>query len=81
MQIRQYKSLIFYGPSNYGKSYTASKLALSLQHIHSEEGLLSEVTKVVLDATSSKQNLIEVLLSKNGLMEEDACEDSVLHKR
>ena len=59
----------------------ASKLALALQFIHSEEGYHAEVTKVVLDTTSSKKNLMEVLLSKNGLIEDGGSEDSMMHMR
>ncbi len=80
-QIRQYKSLIFYGASNCGKSYTASTLAMSLQQIHTEEGFHSEVTKIVLDSTSSKNNLFEVLLSKHGLIEANVTEEFIMRKR
>ena len=81
LKVRQYKNLIFHGPSHCGKSYIASKLAMSLHAIHAEEGFDSEITKVVLDATSSKDNLMNVLLSKNGLIEERKDNETALERR
>ena len=72
---------MFHGPPNCGKSFVASKLAVSLHAIHADEGFEAEITKVVLDATSSKDNLVEVLIAKNGLVMEKRQDDPDLEKK
>ncbi|XP_069085008.1 cortactin-binding protein 2 isoform X3 [Pleurodeles waltl] len=66
--VEQYHNVIFHGPEESLQDYIAHQIALCIKHKHESLGFCCEVVKVQLDAEFSKEQLVELFISRECLI-------------